>query len=282
MSPEAGKPFGTVMSVWRAILEIVWRLPLLVLGTALLYMFLYFYWVRDLSLNLPHGWGQVPYGPLHAVIFAPLVFAVLLMVVRGDIDYADVWKAGAIPVACVVIAYEWSILALNRLAGVIRPRLFDLLYHEVAGQILYIRLVALLGLMVLVVKFLLSVRLALLLPLVATERESWRTLLTRAWHDMRGHYGFALVVSLAAFLPVTIADYFLLRLYRRLDVHTGPHLELWGGFFVWSVHLTLVYIATAALAAWLDRAIKARRATVFPRGITTGMEAADAGGRRGS
>jgi hypothetical protein len=263
---DTGNPLRLVVSVWRSILESFWRLPLLVLGSVLLYTFLYAYWVRELPFYIPRGFSQIPYGILHAVIFAPLVFAVVQSIVRGNVHQAEVWKSGAISVGCVMLAHEWGILALHRLVhdAAARPLLYGLLNRGVMGPLLVGRLFVLLNLSVFVVAFLLPMRLVLLLPIAAAGEGRWTAMLSNAWRDMRGHFLFALVIGVAALLPVVIADHFLQKLYRNLytphGVAAAAPWEQWTGFLVWSVNLALGYIATAALAAWLYRAIEARRA----------------------
>ena len=88
----------------------------------------------------------------------------------------------------------------------------------------------------------------------------------QAWRGMRNQYGFALAVSCAALLPLLVSDYFLNRLYRVFytsNTLPAPSLRDWEALMVRSGQLTLGYIMTAALVAWLYRAIAGRRSIVL-------------------
>lgn len=264
-------PWKVVISVWRSIGEAFLRLPLLAAGSAMLYVFLYAYWLHGLPFDIPRGWAQIPYALLHAVIFAPLSFGIIQMVIRGDVRHPDVWKAGAISVGLVIVAHEWGVLALRAFVHTAGTGpLYALMWRDPAHGMLVATLLATLNLVVLAVTVLLPLRLALLLPIAALRERGWKTMLSDAWRDMRGHYGFTVAVSIAALFPVVVADYFLQKLYRNLHmphgVAAGSPWEQWSAFFVWSVNLELGYIATAALTAWLYRAIETRRSTVPIKG----------------
>jgi hypothetical protein len=241
------------------------RLPLLIVGSVMLYVFLYAYWLHDLPFEVPRGWGQIAYPPLHALIFAPLSFGVIQMVIRGNVRNEDVWRAGAISVGAVIIAHEWSVLALKQFVhAALTGPLFDLMRGDSIQRIIPLSLFAI-NLASLAATVLLPLRLALLLPIAAAEEFGWKSALYNAWRDMRGHYSFTVGVSIAALFPVVIADYFLQKLYRGLYLPHGVAdavpWEQWCAFFVWSVNLGFGYIAAGALTAHLYRAIEARSIT---------------------
>jgi len=127
---------------------------------------------------------------------------------------------------------------------------------------------ALIDTVLLLAIFLLSVRLILLLPLSALDSRDWKSMLAKAWHDMRGSYVFALVVSFAAVLPMVVANRFLLKLYRSLLVQDNLPVPLslrqWEALLVRSGQLTLDYIMIAALAATLYQTVIARTKSTAP------------------
>jgi hypothetical protein len=265
-------PWKVLISIWRSTLESFFRLPLLVLGSVLIYAFLYAYWLHDLPFNISGVWGQIPYGPLHALIFAPLSFGVIQLVLHKSVRNTDVWKVGAISVGIVIIAHEWGVLALKefvRAAGT--GPLYDLMWRAPAYRTLIATFLASLNLILLVTTALLSLRLALLLPIAAMNENRWKTMLSEAWVGMRGHYVFSVAVSIAALFPMIIADHFLLKLYHALymprGVLTASSLQQWSAVLVWSANLGLGYIAIAALTACLYRAIETRRSPMLIKGL---------------
>jgi hypothetical protein len=271
-APDIRNPMQTVIAIWRGILDTFYRLPLLVLGSFLLYVLVSGYWQHSLPFYIPRGLAsQAGYELLHAIVFAPLVLAVIQMIARPNIRHADIWIAAAIWVGAVILVRELAIQLEIFSWRVVRSDMINWLFARpygrggASGSTLIFEVVATINLALFLGVFLLSMRLALLLPIVALEEIDWKAALAKAWRDMSGSYGFALVVACAAVLPLLVADYFLTQLYRVLyDDNSMPvslSLREWEALMVRSLQLTLGYIMTAAIAAWLYRVIADRRAT---------------------
>lgn len=254
-------PGQVLLSVWQNALLAFCRLPLLILGCLLLYTLLSGYWFHFLPFHVPGRFaGQSGYAVLHAIVFAPLVVGVMLTAVRADFRQNEIWTSAAISVGIVILIRDLFILICTQLLRAYRPlwgiRLAQL--HYMGGE--FAALVYILPSLIYVLAlFLLSIRLVLLLPLVGLEREGWRIALSRAWRSMKGHYGFALIVSLAAILPVVIAEHFLNGFYRSIlgSYLPDPQLTLreWAALMVRSTELALDDIMNAALAAGIYLAI---------------------------
>ncbi len=242
---------------------------MLVGGCLLLYTFLSAYWRHYLPIAVPSAFASqlLAYILLHAVVFAPLVLGTILTTAQERVRYAEVWVAPAVSIGVIILIL---IRELGRfaLATALRPwplylvtTLFyrgmpahDFGFYLLNGLYLLNRLLSLLA------AFLLSVRLILILPLLALGKAGWRKLVFDAWRMMRGHYGFALAVSIAALLPIVVGDYFLGRLYASLSRPSGlsvlPAIQ-WEALLIRSTELTLDYIVMAALASGLYLAIRA-------------------------
>ncbi len=270
-APDTHNPWQVVVSIWRSFLATFYRMPLLVLGSFLLYTLVSGYWQHYSPFHTPRGLAsQSGYELLHAVIFAPLILAVIQMIARQSIRYADIWTVAAISVGAVIALNEFGILLINSLmrlvkSGINEGLIFNPSAQNTAKFVLIYRLYAVIGIGQLLGVFLLSMRMALLLPIIALEKIGWRAALLKAWRDMRGNFGFALAVGCAALLPLLVADHFLAQLYRIFYTSNALPVPLspreWEALMVRSAQLTLGYIATAALVAWLYRAIAGRRAT---------------------
>ena len=114
---------------------------------------------------------------LHASIFAPLILAVIQMIVRQRIRYADIWTGAAIWVGAVIAVHEISILLANFLMHFVRSGIEERLFFNPYAQstdrfVLFYRVFAVIGIGQLLGVFLLSIRLALLVPIVALEKKS--------------------------------------------------------------------------------------------------------------
>jgi hypothetical protein len=260
----ARNPFSVVISIWRSVILTFWRTPLLILGCVVIYTLLSAYWQHYLPIEVPRGFlSQAGYQLLHALVFAPLVMAVIQMVAgRRDPD-ADIWTVALVSVGAVIALRDVIVLALTSSWGALRKLAADHFIRGVPYDAdrfrLFYEVNALFDMALSLAIFLISVRVILLLPLSGLEQLDWKSTLVKAWRDMRGSYGFALAASFAAVLPKVVADHFLLRLYRSLyeqNILPIPlTLRQWEALLVRSGQLTLDYIVVAAVAATLYRSI---------------------------
>ena len=257
----------TFDSIWRSVIAAFWRLPLLVIASLLLYVVLSAYWFHYLPIHISgHIASQVGYILLHAIIFTPLVLAVMAIVMDGQVSKSAIWARAALPIGTALFLYEFADLALNQAARAMRTGAYErqafALYdqHHPMLSLLFFAApttIAALGL------FVLAVRLILILPILRETSVGGGA--SRGWRAMRGHFGFALAVSLLSALPFIAADHFIMRLYRILSLHSalpGPlPLRQWEALLVRSADITLQFIFYAALAAWLYRVIVVREPT---------------------
>ncbi len=270
---DTRNPFSVVISIWRSVAVAFWRTPLMIFACVLIYTLLSAYWQHYLPIGVPRGFlNQAGYQVLHALVFAPLVMAVIQMIARqGDPD-ADIWTVALISVGAVIAFRDVVVLALTSSWGALRKLAADHFIRSVPFDPdrfrLFYEVNALIDMALLLVIFLISVRLILLLPLSGLEQLDWKSTLTKAWRDMRGSYGFALAVSVAAVLPMVVVNYFLLRLYRSLSeqnvLPVALTLRQWEALLVRSGQLTLDYIMVAAVAATLYRSILMRPKPTAP------------------
>jgi hypothetical protein len=204
-------------------------------------------------------------------VFSPLILAVIQMIAGQNIRYADIWTTAAIAVGAVIAVHEFGILLVISIMHFMRSGLYGGMFFNPSAQgtdrfVLLYRVYAVIGIGLMLGVFLLSIRLALLVPIVALEKIGWKTALAKSWRAMQSNYCFALAVSCAALLPFLVADRFLTRLYRSFyttNTLPMPTLPDWEALMVRSLQLTLGYIVTAALVAWLYRAIAGRRPTAL-------------------
>jgi hypothetical protein len=110
------------------------------------------------------------------------------------------------------------------------------------------------------------VRLILVLPTFGLETPA-RESLARAWRAMRGHFGFALLVSAMSVVPLLVIEHFGNKLYRMLrdpgeNFATAPlTMQQCEALLVVAVMLAFRYMIIASLAAWIYRAIVVRKST---------------------
>jgi len=269
----ARNPLLTVIAVWRNPIAVFWQMPLLILCCSLFYIIGSGYWDHYFPIDVPRGFvSQAGYELLHAIAFAPLVMAVIQIIARKSKRQSDIWSVTAISVGVLIAGREIIILAITSSRHALRSLAFDhfvpVLPYDNGRFMLFYQVTALIGLIQELAIFLISVRLILLLPISGLERKGWIPTLTRAWRDMRGSYVFALAVSIAAALPMAVADRFLYRLYRTLNTENKMAVTLtlrqWEALLVRSGQLTLDYLLVAALATTLYLTIEARTKSTAP------------------
>jgi hypothetical protein len=260
-------PWPVLVAVWRNTLLAFVRLPLLILGCFLLYVLLSGFWLHDMPFHLTRGYAaQVGYDVLHGVAFAPLVLGVMLMISGPEVRHADVWSGAAVSVGLVILIHGIASLVFRVLLALFVPKFGALVGTMISrghltmteAAFVYAVPLSLLRLSI----YLLFIRLILLLPVQGLERLGWRAAFSKAWQQMKGHYGFSLAVTIAALLPLLVAEYGLNELYRHLEVPVGfaglLARQQWEALMAQSAALTLEWIVTAALAAGLYLAIRAR------------------------
>lgn len=263
-----------MLSVWRSTITTFWRLPLLVLGSILLYVALSAYWMHYKPFHLHDRLvSENGYLLLHGLIFAPLILAVMQMVVYQNERKFNVWTVAVIRVGLIIIFYSVIDYAVTFFArtwwNIAIQRLFENYTSSDFGRVAaFYQVYALIKLGLFIGFSLLSIRLCLLLPISMQEAFGFKVALKRAWRDMRGHYLFALAVSCAVLLPLVIFNYFTSHLYRRLADADLPAARLslaqWEALLLRSAQLTFEYILIAALAATLYRMIEARTKATAP------------------
>jgi hypothetical protein len=262
--------------VWRSVFRALWRLPLLVIGSLLLYVLLSAFWYHYMPVHISgHLAAQAGYRLLHALVFAPLILTVMAQIIDERAGKDVTWSAAIVPVALVLFAWEILALLLEMLPQIVRAgwlgiesENFYLHGHHMWAFLLF----AAPYWIMLAATFLFSVRLILIWPILACAPPD-KIALSRAWREMRGHFLFALGVSFLALLPLMVTDVFVERLYRSLEMQNNLPVQLslpaWEGLLVYGADRTLRYVLYAALAAWLYRAIAARRT---PASIAMGSE----------
>src|SRR5579863_7060388 len=110
-------------------------MPSLVLGSFLLYVFVSGYWQHSLPFNIPRGLAsQATYELLHAIIFAPLILAVIQMIARQNIRYADIWTTAAISVGAVIAIHEFGILLENSMMRAVKSGIDEQLFFRWSTQ----------------------------------------------------------------------------------------------------------------------------------------------------
>jgi hypothetical protein len=212
------------------------------------------------------------YSFLHAVVFAPLVTAVMLLVLRRDVRSADLWSPAILSIAVLLGAREFAGLVLATPtwfwashAG--RVLDYDLYQRGTSPWLLSFLHIESAYLWYLA-NFLIGTRLILIFPaLVAGE---WRKAVSGGWNAMRGHYKFALQTVYLATLPCFLFEREIYpKLHRILASPTpefSPTITLAQGklLLLQSGDLALRLILYSALAAWLYRAITERRTLTAP------------------
>lgn len=257
-------PWLVLIGVWRNTLLAFVRLPVLILGCWLLYTALSGYWFHDFPINIPRGFlSQAGYMLLHGLAFGPLIAAVIQSSTQPT-RQLDIWRAATLWLGAAIVFRELAVFGLTALFHAGRDAMAYPLMLESRTRAHYIQLGLLYWfsyLSLTLTIFLLSVRLILLLPILAVEGLDRRGTLAGAWQAMRGNYVFALTVSFAALLPMVVVDRFLGRLYRSLSVSSDLSVPLsyreWEALMVRSAELTVNYVLIAALAAGLYLAIRA-------------------------
>jgi hypothetical protein len=257
--------------VWRSVLRALWQLPFLVIGSLFLYVVLSAFWYHYMPIRIPgHLAAQAGYRLLHALVFTPLILTVMAQVIDEHAGKDIAWSAAILRVALVLFVWEMVVLLLDMLPPIARAGWLGIVsenFYLHSHHMLAFLVFAVPYWIVLSAIFFFSVRLILVWPVLARAPLNGSALL-RAWREMRGHFPFALGVSLLAILPLMVTDGFVERLYRSLETQsnlpTQLSLPVWEGLLIYGADRTLRYVLYAALAAWLYRAIAARRATTAP------------------
>ncbi len=269
-------PWLTLVTIWRNALLVFLRSPLLILGCLLFYTLLSGYWHHYLPFDVPRGFAsQAGYLFLHGLAFGPLVVAVIQDSLCKP-RRRNIWTVSVLWVGAAIVLREIAAYGLTVLFHAARDAIAQPMVAEGYSRARYVRLGLLYWFSYLCLAltiFLLSVRLILLLPILALEDLNWREALSSAWKAMRGNYVLALTVSFAALLPMIVTDRFLGRLYRSLSMPDNLPVRLsyreWEALMTRSAELTLDYILIAALAAGLYQTIRSRlpATTQLPRQV---------------
>jgi len=281
MSPIAKDQFSglrIVERVWRSVFSVFWRLPLLTIGIWVFYALVSSLANQLLPVASRYDLGQrflndALYSSLHAVVFAPLVTAVILLVPRRDVRSADLWSPAILSIAVLLGAREFAGLVLatptwfwSSHAG--RVLDYDLYQRGTSPWLLSFLHIGPAYLWFLA-NFLIGTRLILIFPVLAAGGD-WRKAVSGGWNAMRGHYKFALLAVYSATLPYFLFEREIYPKLRRALASPTPEfsstITLAQGklLLLQSGDLALRLILYAALAAWLYRAITERRTLTAP------------------
>jgi hypothetical protein len=281
MSPIATDQFSglrLVERVWRSAFSVFWRLPLLTIGIWVFYALVSSLANQLLPVAGRYDLGQrflddALYSFLHAAVFAPLVTAVMLLVLRRDVRSADLWSPAILSIAVLLAVREFAGLVLatptwfwSSHAG--RMLDYDLYQRGTSPWLLsFLRIGP--DYLWFLANFLIGTRLILIFPVLAAGGD-WRKAVSGGWNAMRGHYKFALLAVYSATLPYFLFEREIYpKLHRTLASPTpefSPTITLAQGklLLLQSGDLALRLILYAALAAWLYRAITERRTLTAP------------------
>jgi hypothetical protein len=218
--------------VLRNTLLSVWRWPLLTVVTILaatVIWGLYLENARFANLLEASGINYLIYSAIHAVIFAPLMVAVIRSVLGNKIVYADLWNQNILVAMSasvfllLVFRLAWEIFLKDPVASSVLHAT-NSEYPLILVYVAYMLPAALFDVMLLAI----VLCFVLLLPRIALGEGASPF---GAWRMLKGRVGMALKLGLLTVLPFYLGRYFLPGTFLH-PVH-GPLTHSWQGIYPW-------------------------------------------------